>query len=260
MSAPLLRVNLSVCYRGKGAVLSGCEFEVQPGECFGLAGPSGSGKSTCALAILRLLDPDRASLTGELFLDGTDLLTLPEKEMRAIRGRQIALIPQSPLESLNPVLRIGDHMKEAWQVHRPERFVDWRAESLRAFSDVSLPDGEQLLRRYPRELSVGMAQRVLIAMAVLHRPKLLIADEATSALDVITQSAVLDLLRRLHRDLRMSILFITHDLLAAASLCQTLAVLHEGRIVESGPVRNIFESPQHTYTRSLISSLPQPAW
>lgn len=257
---PLLRVRLDVAYGDRGAVLSGCEFDVEAGECFGLAGPSGSGKSTCALAILRLLDPEKAQLSGELNFEGTDLLSLSEKKMRRVRGRQISLIPQSPLESLNPVLRIGDQMKEAWQVHRPERAADWKAEALRAFADVSLPDGEQLLRRFPRELSVGMAQRVLIAMAVLHRPRLLIADEATSALDVITQSGVLQLLRRLHREYGMSILFITHDLLAAASLCRTMAVLREGKIVECAPVRRLFEEPRHPYTRELVAALPRPAW
>jgi ABC-type dipeptide/oligopeptide/nickel transport system ATPase component len=260
MSAPLLRVRLNVSYRDCGAVLSGCEFEVQPGECFALAGPSGSGKSTAAMAILRLLDPEQAQVSGELIFDGVDLLSLPEKQMRQIRGRRISLVPQSPLESLNPVLRIADQMKEAWQLHRPECAQAWKSESLRALNDVCLPDAEQLLRRYPRELSVGMAQRVLIAMAVLHRPRLLIADEATSALDVITQSGVLGLLRRLHREYGMSILFITHDLLAAASLCRTMAVLREGQIVECAPVRQIFDSPRHPDTRELVASLPLPAW
>lgn len=256
----LLQVRLDVTYHGHGEVLRGCDFEIRQGECFGLAGPSGSGKSTCALALLRLLDPQFTRVSGRIEFQGADLLSLSEKEMRRIRGRQISLIPQSPLESLNPALRVGAQMREAWQVHRPECARDWKAESLRALADVRLSHGEQMLEKFPRELSVGMAQRILIALALLHRPKLVIADEATSALDVITQAEILDLLRRLHREYGMSILFITHDLMAAAALCQRLGVLRQGSLIECGPVRDIFERPRHPYTQELVGALPRPSW
>jgi len=259
-AGPLLSAHLDVFYQERGKVLSGCEIEIGHGEVFGLAGPSGSGKSSFALAVLRLLDSEQASVRGRVEFEGADLLQLNERQMRQVRGRQIGLVPQSPLESLNPVLRIGAQLREAWEVHRPDHRQDWKREVLQALRAVSLPADEPFLRRFPRELSVGMAQRVLIAMAVLHRPKLLIADEATSALDVITQAEVLQLLRRLHEDYGMAILFITHDLLAAATLCQTLAVLRQGEIVECAPVRRMFERPMHPYTQELIAALPRPAW
>ena len=215
----LLSTDVSVDYRTKPGVLRRFQLEMVAGEIVGLAGQSGSGKSTFALTVLGLLDRKNAKLTGRVDFAGKNLVEAAESDLRKIRGREISLVPQSPLASLNPCLRLATQFKEAWCAHRPESKGRWQEESLAALSAASLPAEEDFLRRYPRELSVGMAQRVLIALAVLHRPKLLIADEATSALDLITQSEILALFKQLSRTYGISILFITHDLAAAASVC-----------------------------------------
>jgi ABC-type dipeptide/oligopeptide/nickel transport system ATPase component len=180
--------------------------------------------------------------------------------MRQIRGRDIALVLQSPLASLNPALRIGTQMAEAWRAHHPESklWTDsklWKPRALELFERVSLPAEESFLDRYPRQLSVGQAQRVLIAMAVLHKPRLLIADEPTSALDAITQSEILDLFRSLNRELNMAMLFVSHDLLAVASLCSRIAILQRGKIVESGPTEQMFRDPHTDDTRALLQAV-----
>lgn len=254
---PLLQVRLTVDYPSKAGVLRGVEFEVGAGEIVGLVGESGSGKSTIALSILGLLEHKGGSARGEILFQGKNLLHLRRGGMREIRGRDIALVLQSPLASLNPALRIGTQMAEAWRAHNPDS-KRWKERALEAFELVSLPDGGSMLDRYPRELSVGQAQRVLIAMAIMHRPRLLIADEPTSALDAITQSEILRLFRRLSRDLDMAILFISHDLLSVANLCDRLAILESGTVVECGPTAQLFGQPRNAYTRALLSALPQP--
>ena len=256
-SSPLLSVSVSVDYAGKPGVLRNAAFEMQRGEVLGLVGQSGSGKSTLALAILKLLNLNAARATGELSFLGRDLMPLGEKEMRQVRGRQIGLVLQSPMSSLNPALRIGTQLMEAWRAHAEgsrERARDYLLDLL---GSVSLPAEEPFLRRYPRQLSVGLAQRVLIAMAIVHHPALLIADEPTSALDGITQAEILQLFDRLNRGLRMGILYISHDLLSIASLCHRVAILHEGQIVECGKTQQIFQNPAHPYTRRLIDALPK---
>jgi len=252
----LLAADISVDYRNKPGVLRHFQFEIAPGEIVGLAGQSGSGKSTFALAVLGLLDKRIASVQGTIWFAGSDLLKCSEKALRKIRGRDVSLVPQSPLASLNPCLRLGTHFEEAWVAHCGDAKSLWRQETFRALESASLRADDAFLKRYPGELSVGMAQRVLIALAVLHRPKLVIADEATSALDLITQSEILKLFRQLSQSYGMSVLFITHDLLAAASLCDRLAVLSEGEVVESGPSRQILECPLHPYTVRLVQALP----
>ena len=255
--ALLLSLSLTIDYPGKPEVVRNVELEMQPGEILGLVGQSGSGKSTLALAILRLLEMKRGTARGKICFQGRDLMLLNEKAMRRLRGRELALVLQSPLSSLNPVLRIGTQFAEAWRAHMPGRRREWKAQTLRLLARVSLPAEEGFLRLYPRQLSVGQAQRVLIAMAVMHNPALLIADEPTSALDVITQSEILRLFAGLNQALNMSILLISHDLLSAASLCHRIAILHQGRIVECDTTEQIFRHPRHPYARKLIESIPK---
>jgi ABC-type glutathione transport system ATPase component len=250
----LLKARLSVDYPNKPGVLRDVEIEVGEGEILGLVGESGSGKSTIALALLRLLEHKGASIAGEILFGGRGLLRLRENEMRQIRGRDIALVLQSPLASLNPALRIGTQMAEAWRAHRSDA-RQWKARALELFERVSLPAEESFLDRYPRQLSVGQAQRVLIAMAILHKPRLLIADEPTSALDAITQSEILDLFRSLNRELNMAMLFVSHDLLAVASLCSRIAILQRGQIVETGATEQMFRDPRTEDTRALLEAV-----
>lgn len=177
--------------------------------------------------------------------------------MRSVRGRLISLIPQSPVAALNPVLRIGTQLREAWLAHSREAWSDQKQRILRLLESAGLSAEESFLRRFPDQISVGQAQRVLIVMALLHAPPMLIADEPTSALDLITQREVLDLLGRVVREHQMSLLFISHDLVAVAELCQRLAILHDGRIVECGPVKEVLAAPKHPYTQQLVASVPR---
>lgn len=252
---PLLTARLTVDYPNKPGVLRDVELEIAPGEIVGLVGESGSGKSTVALALLGLLDHKGGKVRGEILFEGRDLTRLREKEMRQIRGRDIALVLQSPLASLNPVLRIGTQLAEACRAHDPAAARQWKQRAFELFEMVSLPEEASFLERYPRQLSVGQAQRVLIAMAILHRPRLLIADEPTSALDAITQSEILDLFRRLNRQLNMAMLFISHDLLSVASLCSRIAILQRGQIIESGATEQMFRNPRTEDTRALLQAV-----
>jgi ABC-type dipeptide/oligopeptide/nickel transport system ATPase component len=253
---PLLAADVSVDYRTKAGVLRRFQLEIEAGEIVGLAGQSGSGKSTFALTVLGLLDRKNTQVTGRVQFAGRNVIECGESELRRIRGREVSLVPQSPLASLNPCLRLTTQFKEAWNAHRPDAKSRWHDEAFAALQAASLPAEEDFLRRYPRELSVGMAQRVLIALAVLHRPKLLIADEATCALDLITQSEILALFKQLSRAYGMSLLFITHDLTAAASVCNRVAILYDGEMVEAGSPDQILRRPVHPYTARLVAALP----
>jgi ABC-type dipeptide/oligopeptide/nickel transport system ATPase component len=252
----LLQLRLSASYPGRSGVLRDIALDLRRGEVLGLVGQSGCGKSTLALAILKLLHLKHGRAEGSILFNGRDLMTLKEREMRALRGKEIALVLQSPMSALNPALRIGVQLQEAWSIHQHSS----REQSARALREtlenVSLPSDSNFLRRYPAELSVGQAQRVLIGMAVLHRPPLLIADEPTSALDIITQAEVLQLFSMLSRKLGMSILYISHDLLSVATISQRVAVMDQGKIVECRATADLFTSPAHPYTRKLISALP----
>jgi ABC-type dipeptide/oligopeptide/nickel transport system ATPase component len=252
----LLQLRISASYPGRPGVLRNIALELRRGEVLGLVGESGCGKSTLALTILKLLHLKRGDAEGSILFDGRDLMTLKEREMRSLRGKEIALVLQSPLSALNPALRIGTQLEEAWKVH--QRCTRERATRalLETLENVSLPADRDFLRRYPAELSVGQAQRVLIGMAVLHRPPLLIADEPTSALDIITQAEILQLFSTLSRKLGMSILYISHDLLSVATISQRVAVMDHGEIVECRNTADLFTSPDHPYTRKLISALP----
>ena len=209
------------------------------------------------MAILGLLSRKRATVEGSIVFQGTDLLQMRERDLRALRGRALSLVLQSPLSSLNPALKIRTQLREAWRAHASGTAADCDAAIQSAMTSVSLPADPDFLRKYPAQLSVGQAQRVLIAMAVLHRPALLVADEATSALDVITQSEILELFAQLNRETGMSLLYISHDLPSVAGICQRIAILHEGQIVECGRTEQIFAAPAHPYTRRLMSSLPR---
>jgi ABC-type dipeptide/oligopeptide/nickel transport system ATPase component len=253
----LVSARFSVRYEGKPPVLRDVELEIRQGEILGLVGQSGSGKSTLAMSMLGLLDSKRATTEGTIKFQDCDLLQLREREWRATRGRRISLVLQSPLSSLNPALRIRRQLKEAWRAHANGWSGECDQKIAAALESVSLSSNDEFLRKYPSQMSVGQAQRVLIAMAVMHRPALLIADEATSALDVITQSEILALFAQLNREIGMAILYISHDLPSVAGICHRIAILHEGEIVECGTREQIFASPQHEYTRRLMAALPQ---
>jgi len=258
MSAPLLSLSLSADYCGKPGVLRNLHLEMQPGEILGLVGESGSGKSTLALSILRLLDLKGGKTFGSICLKGRELTTLSESEMRSIRGRDIGLILQSPMSSLNPALKISTQMYETWRAHEPGTRKQCTPRFLEFLRSLNLDVDEKFLNRKPAQLSVGQAQRVLIAMAVLHRPSLLLADECTSSLDLITQKEVLNIFRQLSRDMGTGILFISHDLLAVSSLCHRIAILRNGELVEVGLTSEILKHPSHPYTRDLVNALPVP--
>jgi len=249
---PLLQLRITAGYPGKPEVLRDVSVEMAPGEIVGLVGRSGEGKSTLILSILGLLGLKKGVCHGEILFQGRNLLGLPGSELRRLRGRHIALVPQSPLSALNPNLRLGAQLREAWRAHQSGE-PNWQP----LLASVSLPAEPGFLRLYPRNLSVGMAQRFLIAMALLHGPSLLLADEPTSALDTITQSEILALFRRLNRERGIGILYISHDLASVGALCSRVAILHQGQIVESAATQEVFGAPRHPYTRELIDAFPQ---
>ena len=244
-------------YDGKPPVLRDVQLEIQHGEVVGLIGQSGSGKSTLAMAILGLLDRKRVSADGSILFEGSDLLTLRESELRHLRGRKVALVLQSPLSSLNPALKIRTQLRETWRAHASGSSADCDSAIRNALQSVSLPSDDDFLRKYPAQMSVGQAQRVLIAMAVVHRPALLIADEATSALDVITQAEILKLFRELNQNSGMAILYISHDLASVAGVCDRVAILHQGQIVEAGKTQHVLTTPSHEYTQRLLAAMPR---
>jgi oligopeptide/dipeptide ABC transporter ATP-binding protein len=238
--------------------VDGVSFTVRAGETLGLVGESGSGKTMTALSVLRLLpEPAGRIVKGQVLLDGEDLVTKSEREMRRIRGRKISMILQDPQTSLNPVFTIGNQSVEARRVHRPgSRQTLWgRAEdSLRR---VKVADPQERLRTFPHQMSGGMKQRVVGAIALAAEPRLLIADEPTTALDVTIQLQYLMLLKEIQERMGLGMLFITHDFGIVARMCDRVAVMYAGRIVESGPVRTLFKTPRHPYTEALMASVPR---
>jgi peptide/nickel transport system ATP-binding protein len=265
---PILRVeDLSIGFSGH-EVVHGIGFEIVAGQTLGLVGESGSGKSVTALSVLRLL-PAQTSVSGRILFSATatatvDLLALPEREMRRRRGSDVAMVFQEPMTALNPVMRVGAQIAEAVRAHQPElssKAVDRLV--LDAMREVALPEPERRARDYPHQFSGGQRQRILIAMAIVNRPRLLIADEPTTALDVTVQAQILALLKDLRRTLGLSMLFISHDLAVVAEACDQpgdrVAVMQQGRIVEQAETRELFVRPQHAYTRRLLASAPTMA-
>jgi oligopeptide/dipeptide ABC transporter ATP-binding protein len=231
-------------------------FEIRQGETLGLVGESGSGKSVTAFSIMRLVQPPGRIRSGHIRFRGRDLLELSERDMRAVRGADISLIFQEPMTALNPVFTIGDQIAEALLVHKKATKRDARSRAIELLGAVRIPGAASRVDDYPHQLSGGMRQRVLIAMAIACRPSLVIADEPTTALDVTIQAQILELLREMKTTLNLSLLLITHDLGVIAETADRVAVMYAGRIVEYGNVRDVFQRPQHPYTRGLLASIP----
>ena len=245
---------------GVAKAVDGVDLDIMPGEVLGLVGESGSGKSVTALSVMRLIpDPPGRIVEGEILFKGRDLLKLSWPEMRKVRGREISMIFQEPMTSLNPVFRIGRQVIEMILTHKPETSAaDARAHAIRMLSEVGIPEPETRIDQYPHELSGGMRQRVMIAIALVLNPALLIADEPTTALDVTIQAQILDLMLELkERHVGGAILLITHNLAVVAETCDRVAVMYGGKIQEVAPVRALFRNPAHPYTKGLLASLPR---
>ncbi len=255
MRRPLLSVRLTAAY-SKVEVLRDFALELHEREILSLVGESGCGKSTLALTILRLLGLRGGRASGSILLNGVELMDKTEREMRQIRGRDVGLVLQSPMTSLNPALRIGTQLYESWRAHERGSRSDSQLAIRNALESVSLPADMGFLQRLPSQLSVGQAQRVLIAIAIMHKPSLVIADEPTSALDILTQAEILGLFGNLRRTYGTSILYISHDLLSVATISDRVAVMQAGQAVECRPTADIFRNPQHPYTRELVGALP----
>ena len=258
--APLLDVrDLSVTFTGHKetvTVVDRVSFGVRPGETLGIVGESGSGKTVSSLALLRLL-PKSATITGSAVFDGVDLVGISDRKMREVRGNDISVIFQEPMTSLDPSFTIGNQLAGAYRTHRggsKKAALDHAAEMLRL---VGIPEPRRRLAEYPHSFSGGMRQRVMIAMALICSPRLLVADEPTTALDVTIQSQILELLKSLQAELGMAIIFVTHDLGVVASVCDQVAVMYAGQVIEQSPVDDFFSHPLHPYGAGLLDSMPQ---
>jgi oligopeptide/dipeptide ABC transporter ATP-binding protein len=245
---------------GATVLVEGVSFELRPGRTLALVGESGCGKSVTSHAVLGLLPPPLAATAGRVLLDGTDILGLPPRELRAIRGGRIGMVFQEPMTALNPAHHIGDQIAEAVRAHAPDMpRAALRARVLELLSLVRIPDPDRIAQEHPHRLSGGMRQRVVIAIAIAGNPAFLIADEPTTALDVTVQAQILALLRGLQGRMGLGLLLITHNLGVVAQTADEMAVMYAGRIVERGPVRDIFAAPAHPYTRGLLRAVPGAA-
>src|SRR5438552_1671656 len=257
---PLLRLeHLTTVFdlpSGTVPAVDDVSFEIRQGETLGIVGESGSGKSVTAFSIMRLVQSPGRIAGGAISFKGRNLLALSEREMQSIRGAEISLIFQEPMTALNPVFTIGDQLRETLLVHRKATRRDAGTRAIELLQAVRIPDAAARVRDYPHQLSGGMRQRVLIAMALACRPALVIADEPTTALDVTIQAQILDLLREMKAAFNLSLMLITHDLGVIAETADRVAVMYAGRIVEQGAVRDVFHQPQHPYTRGLLASMP----
>jgi oligopeptide/dipeptide ABC transporter ATP-binding protein len=262
---PLLSIkDLAVAFpsgrRGKTVrVVDGVSLTLRRGETLGVVGESGSGKSMTALSVLRLVPEPGRIVRGKITLDGADLLALPEKAMRSVRGGRVAMIFQDPMTSLNPVFTVGEQVAEAARVHRKLSWRDAWEEAVRALGRVHIAEPERRAHQYPHELSGGMRQRVMIALALACRPDVLLADEPTTALDVTVQAQILALLAELRRDEGMAVLLITHDLAVVAETCDNVVVMYAGQVMETAATADLFATPAHPYTQGLLASLPERA-
>lgn len=265
-SDPIIDVrNLSVHFPAEGGVVRAVDdisFSIQAGEVVGLVGESGSGKSVTALALMQLVDAPGRIVAGQIAYhsasgDVIDCARADRETMRSIRGSQMAMIFQEPMTSLNPVYSIGNQISEALEAHGKLNRSELHRQVIDALRRVRIPDPERTAKSYPHELSGGMRQRAMIAMALSCRPRLLLVDEPTTALDVTIQAQILMLLQGLQKDMNMGMLFITHDLGVIAQIADRVLVMHEGKIVESNSIQNIFAAPQHDYTKMLLAAVPR---
>jgi peptide/nickel transport system ATP-binding protein/oligopeptide transport system ATP-binding protein len=258
--ADLVVENLRTHFHTRAGLVravDGVDLDVSTGRTLGVVGESGSGKSVTALSIMRLIDPPgRIEPGSSIRFGGRDLAQLDEEELRDLRGNEISMIFQEPMTSLNPVFTIGNQIVEAFQLHRKVSAAAAKQRALEMLSLVGIPSPQRRFGDYPHQLSGGMRQRVMIAMALACEPKLLIADEPTTALDVTIQAQILELMRDLRRELGMAIVLITHDLGVVAEMCDDVAVMYAGRVVERGSAEAVFRSPQHPYTEALLHSIP----
>jgi peptide/nickel transport system ATP-binding protein len=259
--ADLLEVkNLRTQFRtddGEFFAVDDVSFSVKPGRTLGIVGESGCGKSVTSLSVMRLIQHPGKIVSGEILFSGQDLLKISEVEMMRKRGNEIAMIFQEPMTSLNPVYTIGNQIDEAISIHQPElSTAQVKERTVQMLRKVGIPAPEKRYSEYPHQLSGGMRQRVMIAMAMSCNPKLLIADEPTTALDVTIQAQILDLMRNLQKDFNMGMILITHDLGVVAEMCQDVVVMYAGRVVEQGTVEDIFYRPKHPYTKGLLDSIP----
>jgi peptide/nickel transport system ATP-binding protein len=261
MSKPVISVSrLKTSFRRKGIwlpVVRDVSFDVAAGETVALVGESGSGKSVTAMSVMRLYQPETCRIEGQVKLEGKDLLTLPERQMRDIRGNQIAMIFQEPMTSLNPSLTIGDQIAEVLVAHRGLSFKQAAKETLGLMEKVRIPSSAKRMEEYPHQLSGGMRQRIMIAMALACRPRLLIADEPTTALDVTIQAQILELIKLLQEEEGMGVLFITHDMGVVAEIADRTIVTYKGEAIERGQTEQIFDDPQRAYTKALLSAVPK---
>ena len=242
---------------GPVAAVDDVSFEIEPGSILGVVGESGCGKSVTALSIMRLIqEPAGRIASGQVLFQGTDLLSLPERQMQRIRGSKMSMIFQDPMTALNPVFTAGNQVAEAIRVHQRVGRREARQRSIELFRQVGIPAPEERVHAYPHQMSGGMRQRVMIAIALACNPELLIADEPTTALDVTVQAGILELIRRLQAERQMAVMLITHDLGVVAETCDRVLVMYAGRIVEKAPVDKLFAAPAHPYTLGLLESIP----
>ena len=255
LSVKDLRVHFHNAAPDRFAV-NGISFSINEGEIVGLVGESGSGKSVTAMCISGLLPPRKAERDGSITLDGSEIFRCSEGELLDILGEELGIVFQEPMTSMNPVMKIGPQVEESLRIHTKLSKSERKQRALEALEMAELPDPERVYNKYPHELSGGMLQRVMIAAAIISRPKLLLADEPTTALDVTIQAQILELLKKLNRQNNMAVLLISHDLHVVRKLCSRVIVMKRGKIVEEGPVEEIFRNPKHEYTKALIAAIP----